>query len=151
MARNISVKVPVDKLIQQIEGKIAEIDKADEEYPAKREQYERDYKAYQNKVVEFALDYINKNADLVSHNYDSVVRINSFSRYNSRLEIVLDTDSIANFPQSPEEPERPNQKSYFGRDYTTQKSLLEKNLRILKMTTQEEVNASTYGAIMEIL
>ena len=34
---------------------------------------------------------------------------------------------------------------------TTQKAILEKNLKILKMTTQEEVSASTYGAIMEII
>lgn len=151
MARNISVKVPVSTLVANIEARIAEIDKAVEEYPAKREQYERDYKAYQDKVVGFALDYISKNGHLVSHNYDSVVRVSSYSRYNSRLEITIDTDSIANFPKSPEEPERPNQRQHYGRDYTTQKTLLEKNLRILKMTTQEEVNASTYGAIMEIL
>jgi len=151
MARNISVKVPVSTLVANIEAKIAEIDKAVEEYPAKREQYERDHKEYQAKVVEFALDYIGKNKHLVGQDYDSVVRVSSYSRYSRRFEFSLDADSIAGFPEAPVEPERPNQKEHFGRDYTTQKTLLEKNLRILKMTTQEEVSASTYGAIMEIL
>jgi hypothetical protein len=58
---------------------------------------------------------------------------------------------MAGFPKQPEAPSAPNQKESFGREYTTRKSLLEKNLRILKMTSQEEVNASTYGAIMEII
>ena len=40
MARSISVKVPTSLLIEQIEERIAEIDKAIEEYPAKRKQFE---------------------------------------------------------------------------------------------------------------
>jgi hypothetical protein len=55
------------------------------------------------------------------------------------------------FPKRPEMPQTPNQREWFGREHNTRKELLERNLRILKMTSQEEVNASTYGAIMEII
>jgi hypothetical protein len=68
-----------------------------------------------------------------------------------RVELTFDTDAIVGFPERPTAPEAPNQRESFGREYTTRKELLQKNLRILKMTSQEEVNASTYGAIMEII
>jgi hypothetical protein len=77
------------------------------------------------------------------------VRINN--TYNTRVELTFDHSAIADFPQKPEAPTAPNQRESFGRDWTTRKDLLEKNLKILKMTSQEEVSASTYGAIMEII
>jgi hypothetical protein len=65
--------------------------------------------------------------------------------------LIFDTSAISGFPKRPEAPTAPNQREWFGREHATRKELLEKNLRILKMTSQEEVNASTYGAIMEII
>jgi len=149
MARNISVKVPTVKLIEQIEQRIAEIDKAIEEYPAKREQFERDQEAYKAKVADFISEYLGKNSASVGYDYDSVIRVSR--NYGGRFEIVFDTQAIADFPKEPKCPEAPNQREWFGRDHATRKDLLEKNLRILRMTNQEEVSASTYGAIMEIL
>jgi len=149
MARNISVKIPTSKLVETIEARIAEIDKDIEEYPAKREQYERDMEQYKTDMANFVAAYLGSNLDKVGNNYDSVIRIGE--NFRGRVEITFDTDSIAGFPKRPEAPSQPNQRESFGRDYTTRKSLLEKNLKILKMTSQEEVSASTYGAVMEIL
>ena len=94
-------------------------------------------------------DYLVKNIKKIGYDYDSVIRIND--SYRGRVEVTFDPSVITDFPKRPEAPVAPNQKESFGREYVTQKSLLEKNLRILKLTTQEEVNASTYGAIVEIL
>lgn len=149
MARNISVKVPVATLISTIEAKIAEIDKAIAEYPAKRDEFEKADEAYKAEVAKFIANYLANNGDKVGYGFDDTIRISR--AYNGRVELQFDTDAISGFPQKPEEPRRPNQSEWFGREHTTQKSLLEKNLKILKMTTQEEVSASTYGAIMEIL
>lgn len=149
MARSISVKVPTSLLISQIENRIAEIDKAVAEYPAKREQYERDQEAYKSQVAEFITNYLSKNAHLVGYDHDSVIRVSR--SYNGRVELTFDAQAISGFPVEPKCPEQPNQREWFGRDHQTRKSLLEKNLTILKMTSQEEVNASTYGAIMELL
>ena len=149
MARSISVKVPTSLLVQTIEDRVAEIEQAVAEYPAKREQYERDLATYKTKLIEFVSGYIIGNSHLIGDQWDSVIRL-SHSRGN-RVELEFEPDAIENFPQRPTEPERPNQQKYYGRDYSTQKELLEKNLKILKMTSQEEVSASTYGAVMELL
>jgi hypothetical protein len=149
MARSISVKIPTSALIAQIEERIAEIDKAIEEYPVKREQYEKDLEAHKSKVANFVAAYIGENLDKIGYDYDSIIRINS--GYSGRVELQFDTSAIVGFPKKPEAPEQPNQKEWFGRDHRSRKELLEKNLRILQMTSQEEVSASTYGAVMEIL
>jgi len=150
MARSISVKIPVSSLVQMIEEKVAEIDKAIASYPADLEKYEKDTEAYKKKVAKFISDYLAKNSNKVGYNYDSIIRI-SANQYNTRFELTLDPEDIEDFPKKPEQPQKPNPTQYFGRDYTTRKELLEKNLKILRMTSQEEVSASTYGAVMEIL
>jgi hypothetical protein len=150
MARSISVKIPVSSLVQMIEEKIAEIDKAIASYPADLEKYEKDTEAYKKKVAKFISDYLAKNSNKVGYDFDSIIRI-SDNRYNSRFDLSFDPENIGDFPKRPEQPKKPNPTEHFGRDYTTRKELLEKNLKILRMTSQEEVSASTYGAVMEIL
>jgi hypothetical protein len=149
MARSISVKIPTASLIQTIENRIAEIDKAIAEYPAKREQFERDLASYKTKLIEFVSGFLVGNAHLLGEEYDSVIRLTGGRGH--RVELEFEPDAIEGFPKRPTEPEKPNQTRYFGRDYSNQKDLLEKNLKILKMTSQEEVSASTYGAVMELL
>jgi len=149
MARSISVKVPTSLLIQQIEERIAQIDKDIEEYPAKRKQFENEEEAYKDKVSDFIIHYLQANSNRVGYDYDSVIRISS--NFRGRVDLTFDVSALPGFPERPEAPSQPNQRESFGRDYATRKELLEKNLKILKMTSQEEVNASTYGAIMEIL
>jgi uncharacterized small protein (DUF1192 family) len=150
MARSISVKVPTSLLIQQIEERIAQIDKEIEEYPAKRQKFEKDSEAHKKTVAKFVSDYLSKNANKVGYDHDSVIRISEHFMGN-RVELIFDTSAMPGFPKRPEMPQTPNQREWFGREHNTRKELLEKNLRILKMTSQEEVNASTYGAIMEII
>lgn len=148
MARNISVKIPVSVLTAQIESKIAEIDAEIENYPTAREQYEKDLENYKEKVAQAVSKFLKTNSDKIGYNYDDVVRISS--GYSGRLELTFDQEALS-FPKRPEEPKRPNQASHYGREYTSQRQLLERNLKILRMTSQEEVNASTYGAVMELL
>ena len=151
MARNISVKIPTSTLIAQIEGAIAQIDEATANYPALMEKYERDSELYKTKVAEFISDYLSKNASKVGYDFDSVIRVAQTPYSINRFELSFQTESIPNFPEKPVHPERPDNKTYYGREYTTKRDILERNLKILRMTSQEEVSASTYGAIMEIL
>lgn len=148
MARNISVKIPTATLIANIESALAEIDEQIANYPVLLEKFERDNEAYKSKIAEAVSSYLNKNAGNVGYDYDSPVRITT--GYSGRLEIQIDSD-LAGLPKRPEKPSSPNQSNSYGREYTTKKSILERNLKILRMTSQEEVSASTYGAIMEIL
>lgn len=148
MARNISVKIPTSVLVAQIESKIAEIDEQITNYPALLEQYERDLESYKTTIAEAVAVYLKKNAGSVGFDYNSLIRVRH--DYAGRLELSIDND-LAVLPKQPQKPVSPNQNSQYGREYTTQKQLLERNLKILRMTSQEEVNASTYGSIMEIL
>ncbi len=147
MARTISVKIPVVALISQMEEKIAEIDKAVANYPSDYEKYEKELETYKKKISKFAGEFIVKNANKVGFEHDAVIRIVNGYR---GVELTLDSNKIE-LPERPSEPKRPNQSEWFGREHATRKQLLEKNLKILRMTTQEEVNASTYGAVMELL
>jgi len=154
MARSISVKVPTSLLVQQIEERIAQIDKDIEEYPAKREAFEKAEEAYKANVANFVAAYLGENLDKIGYGYEDIIRISTgygFRGNAGKVELTFDTDAIVGFPQRPEAPEKPNQKESFGRDWATRKELLEKNLKILKMTSQEEVSASTYGAVMELI
>ena len=155
MARSISVKVPTSLLIQQIEERIAQIDKEIEEYPAKREAFEKAEEEYKSQLANFVAAYLGENLDRIGFGYEDIIRINTgyggFRGGGGRVELTFHTDAIVGFPERPEAPSAPNQRESFGRDYATRKELLEKNLKILKMTSQEEVSASTYGAIMEII
>ena len=141
MARSISVKVPTSLLIQQIEERIAQIDADIEEYPAKREAFDKAEEVYKAQVANFIAAYLGENLDKIGFDYDDIIRINTgFGVYRgqSKVEVTFDTDAIVGFPKRPEAPEKPNQRESFGRDYSTRKELLEKNLRILKMTSKRK-------------
>ena len=148
MARSISVKIPTSLLIANIEEKIAEIDEAVASYPAAREQYDKDLELYKDKMALAVAKFLKSNTDKIGYSHDDLVRIST--NYGGRLELAFDSEALG-LPKRPTEPERPNQQKWYGRDYATNKNLLERNLKILKMTSQEEVNASTYGAVMELL
>ena len=151
MARTLSVKIPTSALIADIEATIAKIDADVESYPEKVKQYESDLANYKTSVVKFATDYITANADKIGFDYDSTIRLVQNHYSQNKFEIELDISVIANFPEKPVKPEQPNSKEHFGREYTTRKAILEKNLRILKMTSQEEVNASSYSSVIDLI
>ncbi len=148
MAKTLSVKVPVASLIADIEASIAKIDADVEAYAGKRKQYEADVKQYEKDLITYAIDAL-KNPDNIGTDHNSLIRVCS-NNYRNSVSVDFDTEALG-FPKRPEEPKRPNEKEYFGRDYVTRKELLERNLRVLKMTTQEEVSASSYSAVIDLI
>ena len=148
MARTLSVKIPTSKLIADVEASIAKIDQDLAEYGNKRKQYEADVKQYEKDVIAHAIKALSDPSNIGTE-HGSLVRISLGYSRNS-ISVVLDTEALG-FPQKPEEPRRPNEKEYFGRDYVTRKEILERNLRVLKMTTQEEVSASSYSAVIDLI
>jgi hypothetical protein len=149
MARSLSVKIPTATLISDVEATIAKIEAEVLTYPADMEAYRQAYKAHQDLVLNAVIEAI-KNPDNIGGEYDgnAVVRVGT-GRYGS-VSIQVNTD-LLNLPQTPEQPTNPNERSHYGREYTTKLDLLKKNLKVLKMTNQEEVNASTYNTVMELL
>ena len=150
MARSLSVKVPVSSVIAEVEKKIVEIDKAIASYPADVEKYEKAVEAYKKKIAKFVSDYVSKNASKIGFESDSAIRISS-GYYHGSVTLGFDASKIDGFPEKPVEPSRPNQTEWIGNKHLNRKEVLEKNLKVLRMTTQEEVNASTYSAVMDLL
>jgi len=149
MARSLSVKIPTASLIADVEASIADIEAKIATYPADMEAYREAQKAHQQIVVKTVIEAI-KNPDNVGEEYGSIIRVQQNRYGRNAVEIEVNTDLLA-IPQPPECPTNPNAKESFGRDYTTRLDLLKKNLKVLKMTNQEEVNASTYNTVIDLL
>jgi hypothetical protein len=147
MARALSVKIPVSSLIADIEASIAKIDADVAEYAGKRKQYEADLKQYEKDFISHAIKALSDPSNIGTDS-GSLVRLSR--NYNGTLSLDFDTE-VLDFPKKPEEPSKPNDKTYFGREYITRKELLERNLRVLKMTKQEEVSASSYSAVIDLI
>jgi hypothetical protein len=148
MARTMSVKIPTASLIADIEKSIAKIDADVEAYAGLRKQYELDVKKYQDDLVAHAIKALSEPSNIGTE-HGSLVRLTS-NNYRNDVDVTFDVDGLG-FPKKPEEPSKPNDKTYFGREYVTRKELLQRNLRILKMTTQEEVSASSYSAVIDLI
>jgi len=146
MPRALSVKVPTSSLIALLEDKIATIKTAIADYPTAKEQYKADLKAYKRSVLDLAIAKITSNPEVL-FDKDS---IDVSTSYRNDVQITLDKD-LFELPEQPTEPENPSRKEWIGKDHTTKLAVLEKTLAVLKLTTQEEVNASTYNSVMELL
>ena len=149
MARSLSVKIPTASLIADIEASIATIEEEVANYPVARQKYEADVIAHNEQIIALTVEALKTKSHLIGTEYGSAIRIQSGYRGNS-VQIEVDADALG-FPKKPECPTNPNQQQSFGREYTTRLDLLKKNLKILRMTNQEEVNASTYNTVMELL
>ena len=152
MAKTISVKIPTSKLIAEVEASIAQIKADVENYSANLAKYEADLEQWKKDTVahaQKALSAIPSNEWGTEPYHRGKVSV-SFSHYHNRAEISFGIDEL-DFPKKPEAPQRPNEKQHFGREYTTRLDVLERNLKILKMSNQEEVSASTYSSLMAVL
>lgn len=149
MARSLAVKVPTASLIAMVEEKIATIKSAMATYPADVKKYEADVNAYRKSLVALTIKALTESPELVGDSYDSAIRV-SVNDYNNSVDVRLDRTALG-FPDAPTKPSDPNSARYFGRDHAKPLEMLEKTLRVLKLTAQEEVNASTYSSVMDLL
>jgi hypothetical protein len=148
MARALAVKVPTASLITLVEEKIATIKAQVASYPADVKQYETDYANYQKNLVSLAIKALTENPELIGDGYEKPIRVSL--GYSGSVDVRIDRNALG-FPEAPEKPSDPNSSRSFGREYAKPLEMLEKTLRVLKMTAQEEVNASTYSSVMDLL
>lgn len=146
MARALSVKVPTADLIALLENKIAEINSAIADYPNAKAKYKEDLKAYKKSVLDLAIAKITSNPEIL---FDQEV-LGVGTSYRGDVEITLDK-ALFELPEMPKEPNNPDTREWFGREHARKLDILNKTLAVLKMTKQEEVNASTYNSVMELL
>lgn len=150
MARAISVKIPTAKVIEMIEGKIAEITDEIATYPARKAQYQADNEAYTKSVIARIGEAIAKRGSelLTNEDYDNAIRVNT--NYQNRVELTIGKDILDGL-EKPVQPNDPEPKNYYGRSYSTKREELEKTLRLLKMSEQETITSSAYNSVLELL
>ena len=148
MARTMSVKIPVASLIADIEKSIAKIDEAVETFAGEYKAYKDELAEYEKALIAKAIEAMS-NPDNIGTDHNSPIRIQRNS-YRNDVSVEFDPEALG-FPAKPEEPIKPNQKEWFGREHQTRKQILERNLKVLRMTTQEEVSASSYSSVMELI
>lgn len=145
MARSVSVKIPTSVVIEMIETKLAELKKAEVDYPKLLSAYKKD-------IVSYTTDLI----DLVSNNKKSVVdyadygnqedNISINSDYRGSITLAIGKDLVAKVGTKPEKPEDPT-----GWHKNQKKTELEKTLKLLKLTEQETITSSTYNSVLDLL
>jgi hypothetical protein len=149
MARAISVKIPTAKVIEMIEQKIATINEDIATYPARKAQYKADYKAYTEQVVARLGQLLSSNGSalLEEDNNDNGIRVST--NYRNAVEITIGKELLD--LEKPTEPQDPEPKGYYGQQYGSKKTELEKTLRLLKMSEQETITSSAYNSVLELL
>jgi hypothetical protein len=147
MARSLSVKIPTASLIADIENSLAKIEIGIAEYPAQVAEYREAKKKHEELVVSAVIKALG-NKELIGTQYDSPIRVDY--RYGNSVSVMVNGDLLG-LPEAPIEPKKPNERESFGREYTTRKDLLTRNLKVLKMTSQEEVSATTYNTVIDLL
>jgi hypothetical protein len=152
MAKTISVKIPTATLISEIEASIAQIHSDIANYDTLKAEYEVAKKEYEVLVNQKAYELLANTPfdEWGTDGYRSDRHKVSLRNYNQYVEINLLKGALQ-LPDEPNAPIRPNEKQHFGREYTTRLEILERNLKILKMSNQDEVNASTYSSLMGVL
>ena len=148
MARSISVKIPTALLIAEIEAKIVSIDASVESYADDLKEYEVAKEKYRTDLA-VALSKVMLNSDTIGYEYDAPIRV--VTHRDNLIQIEFKPSAVAGLPEMPQEPKEPNRKTWYGRDHYSPKEMLERNLKVLRMTSQEEVSGSTYGAVLEFL
>lgn len=145
MARSVSVKIPTSVVIEMIETKLAELDKAETDYP-------KLLSAYNKAIVSYTQDVL----ELISKNKKSVVDYNDYgfdgdniainSEWRGSLTISIGKQLVSKIGEKPKKPEDPDNW------HTKQKrEQLGKTLTLLKLTEQETITSSTYNSVLDLL
>jgi hypothetical protein len=140
MARSkpISVKIATAKVIKALEARLAKLEadyKTQDENEAK---YQKAREKWTKELAKFAVANISK-AENIRTNY---------RQWNKTLNV--DFDLITDSKDFPAEPEK-NYEEIHRHTYNEMKEEMENAIRILKMTDEEVVSASTYNAIARYL
>lgn len=133
MARAISVKVATSKVIKALEDKLSNDKKATVSNEKKRKEYEKVEKAYAKEVADLVFKQISK-ADVSAH---------ESWRGETNVTITIPNGLV----KLPEKPSIDLERELGQYEITE----IENAIRILKMTDEEFVNASTFKQVAQYL
>lgn len=133
MARAISVKVATTKVIKALEDKLVDSKKAITNNEKKRKDYEKVEKAYAKEVADIVFKQISK-AEVSAHE-------------NWRNEVNVTITLPNGLVKLPEKPSIDLERELGQYEIVE----IENAIRILKMTDEEYVNASTFKQVAQYL
>jgi hypothetical protein len=140
MARSkpISVKIATPKVISALETRLAQLQADYTKQDENEAKYQKKVEAWKKEIGEWAIGQFSK-AENLRTNYRS---------WNKTLNV--DFDLTVNEGDFPAEPEK-DFEIIHQHTYREMKDEMENAIRILKMTDEETVSASTYNAIARYL
>ena len=137
-SRAISVKVATAKVIKSLEEKLAEVEKNYVNQEANEAKYQKEYEKYRKALTDYAIANIKKATNFRT-NYRS---------YQNNLNIDFDIQVLEK--DLPIEPKREFEVMAEW-SYKEIREEVSNAIRILKMTDEETVNASTFKSIAKYL
>ena len=140
MARQkaISVKIATPKVIKALEDSLAKLEAEYASQEANETKFQLAYEAWKTEIAEWAIANFARSQNLRT----------SYRSWNKTLNV--DFDIITNESEFPVEPEKDFEVIH-SHNYREQKEEITNAIRILKMTDEETVSASTYQAVARYL
>jgi len=140
MARSkpISVKIATAKVIKALETRLAQLQADYTKQDENEAKYQKSLEKWRKEIGKWAIANFTK-AENLRTNYRS---------YNRTLNV--DFDIVVDEKDFPKEPEKDYEQIH-AHTYREMKDEMENAIRILKMTDEETVSASTYNAIARYL
>jgi hypothetical protein len=138
MSRALTVKVPVAKVITALEASLTTLETNYTAQEANEAKYQKSREAWIKEIQAFAIENVKKAVNLRTN----------YRAWSSTLNI--DYDIMVNEKDLPKEPEK-DFVTVSHHEYKESKEEIESALRILKMTDEEFVAASTMKAISKYL
>lgn len=137
MAKSISVKVPTKKIITELKRARAEREKAIADYEKAVKAYKKEQGEMKSKVVA-----------QVKNGKATVTEVDTYARWHQDDKNSTTFTITVKIPKSvlsePESPEHPNANKHDIEE-------ISHAIRVLEMTEEEFVNASTYNAVIRYL
>jgi hypothetical protein len=134
----ISVKIATPKVIKALEASLVKLESDYASQEANEAKYQKQYEKWKKELIDYAVANIKK-----AENFRT-----NYRNWNNTLNI--DFDLTVAEKDMPVEPKK-DFESIGHHTYREQKAEIENAIRILKMTDEEVVSASTYQAVARYL
>ncbi len=134
----IQVKIPTAKVIKALETRLAKLEADYTKQDENEAKYQKAREKWQKEIGKWAVANIAKSENLRTN----------YRQWNKTLNV--DFDLIVDEKDFPAEPTKDYEEIH-RHTYNEMKDEMENAIRILKMTDEETVNASTYNAIARYL
>jgi hypothetical protein len=140
MARGkaIQVKIATSKVIKALEAKLASLEADYTKQDENEAKYQKSLEKWRKEIGKWAIANFTKAENLRTN----------YRNWNKTLNV--DFDIIIDEKDFPAEPQKDYEQIH-SHTYREMKDEMENAIRILKMTDEETVNASTYNAIARYL